>query len=500
MQIEYIIVQAGGSGTRLGRLTHNKPKSLVAVKNRPILFHMFERFPRASFIIIGDYKYDILERYLRTFAKVDYKLVNTEKKGNAAGICKALSLLPSGVPFMIVWSDVLLSADLHFDGLLDGNYIGLTSQFPCSWCMKDGALQKESDGKQGVAGVFLFREKSVLDNLPVEGSLMGWINDTGIELTPFDILDSREVGTIEAITAIDSGENRCRPYNSLKFHDNLVIKSALTDEGQKLIDKEVVWYRAMIEYGFPNIPGIHKFNPLTMSRINGKNIFEEQLSRDAKRETVLALVNTLDQMHSYDSCPADLESLNIEYYEKTLARLDSVRNAIPLTDDKIITINGRKCRNPLFFRVGFKKMVEERLFDTIYRPIHGDCTLTNTMKDSTNNIYFIDARGYFGKNEVFGDVYYDWAKLFYSISGNFDQFNIKNFSLEIGENEINYDIQSNGWEFLTDYYLSLIDCNYEKIKLIHAIIWLSLASHCWEDFDSLCTAFYNGVSLLEDCW
>ena len=38
----------------------------------------------------------------------------------------------------------------------------------------------------------------------------------------------------------------------------------------------------------------------------------------------------------------------------------------------------------------------------------------------------------------------------------------------------------------------------EDIKLIHAIIWLSLTTYAWEDYDSICGAFYNGLYYLED--
>ncbi|MFR8254240.1 MAG: hypothetical protein ACLVAP_11460 [Parasutterella sp.] len=37
--------------------------------------------------------------------------------------------------------------------------------------------------------------------------------------------------------------------------------------------------------------------------------------------------------------------------------------------------------------------------------------------------------------------------------------------------------------------------NEKEIELIHSIIWLSMASHAWEDFDSMCVAFYNGTYL-----
>ena len=71
MDIKYIIVQAGGRGSRLGYLTENKPKCLVTVGNRQMLFHLFEKYPDKKFIIIGDYKYDVLEKYLETFAEAD---------------------------------------------------------------------------------------------------------------------------------------------------------------------------------------------------------------------------------------------------------------------------------------------------------------------------------------------------------------------------------------------------------------------------------------------
>lgn len=63
-EINYIIVQAGGKGTRLEHLTVNKPKALVSIDNRPMLFHLFENFPDKRFIIIADYKSDVLKIFI----------------------------------------------------------------------------------------------------------------------------------------------------------------------------------------------------------------------------------------------------------------------------------------------------------------------------------------------------------------------------------------------------------------------------------------------------
>ena len=54
--LDYIIIQAGGKGTRLGYLTKNKPKALVPVENLPMIFHLFRKYPEKKFIIIADYK------------------------------------------------------------------------------------------------------------------------------------------------------------------------------------------------------------------------------------------------------------------------------------------------------------------------------------------------------------------------------------------------------------------------------------------------------------
>ena len=112
MSVDYIIVQAGGKGSRLGSLTRNKPKALVPIDNKPMIFHLFERFPDKKFIIIGDYKYSVLEKYLQAFAEVDYETVcSCGGTGTCCGIREALSLIPENKSFMLIWCDLVLPVD-----------------------------------------------------------------------------------------------------------------------------------------------------------------------------------------------------------------------------------------------------------------------------------------------------------------------------------------------------------------------------------------------------
>ena len=124
-----VIVQAGGLGTRMKGLTALKPKVMISVFNKPILFHLFDlvrkKDPTSEFIIIGDYKFDVLEKYLTVFAKNNnYILTRSQGKGNAAGIKDALRLVPENEPVMIVWSDLILPETLNFEPF-DGCQVGV---------------------------------------------------------------------------------------------------------------------------------------------------------------------------------------------------------------------------------------------------------------------------------------------------------------------------------------------------------------------------------------
>ena len=118
-----------------------------------------------------------------------------------------------------------------------------------------------------------------------------------------------------------------------------------------------------------------------------------------------------------------------------------------------------------------------------------------------NSPVLIDPRGYFGFTELYGDVRYDWAKLYYSIVGNYDQFNLKRFRLHISDDAsdgVKLEIESNNWEEMERDFFDLTGADEYEIKLLHAVIWLSLTTYAWQDYDSICGAFYNGLYYLEE--
>ena len=135
-----------------------------------------------------------------------------------------------------------------------------------------------------------------------------------------------------------------------------------------------------------------------------------------------------------------------------------------------------------------------------FKLIHGDCTFSNIILKNGHTPILIDPRGYFGNTKLFGDEAYDWAKLYYSLYSNYDQFNLKKFDLFINENDIQLTIASNNWESLENDFFTMLSgkVTRKQMKLLLAIIWLSLTTYAWEDYDSICGAFYNGLYYLEE--
>lgn len=61
-----VVILAGGLGTRLGEETHTKPKPMVCVGEKPILWHIMKSYSYYGFndfVICGGYKIEVIKNY-----------------------------------------------------------------------------------------------------------------------------------------------------------------------------------------------------------------------------------------------------------------------------------------------------------------------------------------------------------------------------------------------------------------------------------------------------
>lgn len=492
--MDYIIVQAGGKGTRLGYLTKNKPKALVPVQNLPMLFHLFQKYPDKRFIIIADYQKEVLHEYLNCFAKVKYQVIDAQGAGTCGGIRQALRLLPEKQPFMLVWSDLILPEKLELPADTE-DYIGISSTFPCRWSYAEGKFWEERSYEHGVAGFFLFTDKSKLEKVPESGELVRWMQEQHMTFREISLAGTKEFGLLEEYEKLE--QEKCRPFNKMTMTEDTVVKEGIDEQGRKLAMRECRWYEKAKENRISILPHIYGTDPLKMERIYGKNIYEYDLPYTDKRIILEKLVTALKELHHTEKYPADSFSCKEAYFNKTFYRIHPVRDLIPFANQPEIIINGKRCRNVFFHKRELERKLEQ-ITCSEFCFIHGDCTFSNMMLRENGSPVLIDPRGYFGHMELYGDPLYDWSKLYYSIVGNYDRFNLKDFRLTIGEQEVTLEIGSNHWEDMEQDFFEMTGADREQIKLIHAVIWLSLTTYAWQDYDSVCGAFYNGLYYLED--
>lgn len=64
------VILAGGLGSRISEETHLKPKPMITIGGRPILWHIMKKFSNAGvseFIICLGYKSEVIKEYFLNF-------------------------------------------------------------------------------------------------------------------------------------------------------------------------------------------------------------------------------------------------------------------------------------------------------------------------------------------------------------------------------------------------------------------------------------------------
>lgn len=117
----WVIIMAGGLGTRLGELTKDTPKPMLKIGDKPIIEHIIELYVAygfTKFILCVNYKAEIIKSYFKDGTKFGIEIRYIEEKSRL-GTGGALSLINFDIdePFFVTNADVISSID--FESLLN---------------------------------------------------------------------------------------------------------------------------------------------------------------------------------------------------------------------------------------------------------------------------------------------------------------------------------------------------------------------------------------------
>jgi GTP:adenosylcobinamide-phosphate guanylyltransferase len=496
-----IVVQAGGRGSRLRHHTWNKPKCLVSVLGKPIIYHLFDVYPSAKFVIIGDYAFDQLEIYLKVnLPHIEYELVHTDKKGTLAGIDLALEKINPKFPLLLIWSDLILRDKLIFP--TKRPVIGVTSNFTCRWSISSTReIKQQATNNNGILGVFFFPAAMLLPPPPQDGEFVKWLSSNIHEFDLLDCPNVEELGDFSSIETINDRTGFCRFFNKVEIDEQHVIKTVIDPDYFELHKNEIAWYEEAKRLGFNRIPSVYSTDPLVMERIKGHHAYHMMdLTIREKKSVLMNYLDALRSLHSTCSIPSIKVEIEDVYINKTINRVLSVSKLIPGFEKSSITINGKKCRN--IFNEQNKILLTsiiDKLAIVNFVPIHGDPTFSNTLVDDNLSVWFIDPRGYFSKPGIFGDARYDFAKVYYSAIGGYDYFNRRKFKLHIDEDTVEILMEEPTFAKIADDIFLDYFGKREKalIEIIHGLIWLALSGYAKDDIDSVIGSFYFGLYWFE---
>jgi GTP:adenosylcobinamide-phosphate guanylyltransferase len=497
----YVIVQAGGRGSRLRHHTWNKPKCLVSIQGKPLLYHLFDQLPDADFIVIGDYAYEQMETYLSVNPpRIHYQLIRATEKGTISGIGDALKHIPQDAPVILIWADLILGQVPEWLQS-DKPVVCTTSAFTCRWTVSPkGSLHELPAAENGIPGLFYFPKASLLSDIPEKGEFVKWFAAT---VTDFSLLDCPEMEELGDFTSIEASNDRagfCRFFNKVEITDNQVIKTVIDPNYNNLQKREIAWYKEAKNLGFRRIPAVYSESPLVMERIKGHHAYQMQDLTERERRTVLAdYLDSLTMLHDQANTATIMEDVEDVYLAKTISRVHSVSRLIPGFERDFMTVNGKKCLNPFSSRhQGFLQSLLTKLYPDRFTPIHGDPTFSNTLIDNNLRVWFIDPRGYFSKEGIMGDPWYDFAKVYYSAVGGYDAFNRRKFKLHVDQETVEVLMEEPMFHdtaeiIFPEYFSSEVS----RIQILHGLIWLALSGYAKDDIDSVIGSFYLGLYWLE---
>lgn len=173
----WVVVMAGGLGTRLGELTKETPKPMLPVGGKPILLQIIESFKHfgfSRFLICVNYKSDHIQNYFGNGEHhgVEIRFSEESKRLGTAGPISLIDQELIKMPFFVVNGDILTTCDFE-----DVMKIHLESQNDATMVVK------EYEYKLQYANVH-FDENNKLVDIQEKPAVVSYINSGVYILSP----------------------------------------------------------------------------------------------------------------------------------------------------------------------------------------------------------------------------------------------------------------------------------------------------------------------------
>ena len=196
------------------------------------------------------------------------------------------------------------------------------------------------------------------------------------------------------------------------------------------------------------------------------------------------------------------------YLEKLFDRISAVPKNTKLwstLNEKYIEVNGEKLKGWESFLPLIKKVVAELSENPSNSVIHGDLCFSNILYDPPSGVIkFIDPRGEFYEEGIYGDFHYDWAKFLHSVDGGYDFIIHRMYSLEEGApNTFNFELfQTENVKKVKTIFISVLnemfsETEIKRLLVLEAMLFLSMLPLHGDDPDRQLAFYITALKTLK---
>ena len=215
-------------------------------------------------------------------------------------------------------------------------------------------------------------------------------------------------------------QKQTRQFNSIQIFKNFTEKKSTN----KKILNEILYYKKIPQdliYLFPKILSFSK-NSYKLETIDGATFSDLFLNNILNVKHIDILLFHLRKIHEFKAAKK----------EKSKFIYSNYRNKLDLRKNKIKSLVGS-----IFSELFFKDITDHL---NLYQKndagfsgiIHGDPVFSNIFFLKNNKVKFIDPRGgQLGKFSIYGDIFYDYAKIYQSLIGYEHIINGKSYNQKI---------------------------------------------------------------------
>lgn len=524
-----------GKGTRLYPLTLGFPKCLLSIKQKPAIYNMLlpliNEGLKDIIFVVNQENLNLLKDFVNnSFSNLELNIkyvIQTDFSGPGNALSLVAKHLNQEKSVILLLGDTLCKYPDNFNN----SWIGVSSvsnDEKKNYCMitsKDDLISDIIDKPKhnvetndAAIGLYYFKNaellssvlKEKIDKIFGEYQLSSYFNKyrKKDKLYIEKIDNWEDIGTLDGYLKTNKNNFNCRFFNKLDLDEYGVLhKKSIYEK----VTSEMSWFKETQNTDFEKMSpkfyesektndeyGIEYYDYLTLSEY----YTFYPLSKYSRTYIFSSLIDKMIKLYrnnriSNESFEGLLKQI---LWDKTLNRINEWERKDLINIEKI-QINEENYLGVF--------QVLEKLKDSIMKIsnecdnyisiIHGDPAFSNILFSSRNMIYkFIDPRGNFGIDTIYGDYRYDIAKLRHCYHGRYDEITNNLFEIQEKEGKISIKFYKNNEYTDFDEILKKKDINIDDIELIEGLLFISMIPLHNDYPDRQIAFFARGIQILNN--